>query len=186
MTSPASASARSSVASSSTARRSPPATSCSASERPALFEQDRLLIDALMEPTRIYVRSLLPVVRAGAVAAMAHITGGGLLENIPRALPVGLHARIDADAWPQPRMMAFVQAQGAIEPEEMARTFNCGIGMALIAREAEADNVAAMLERAGETVHQIGRIEAGERGCTVSGSAGTWSARSAWSANHSG
>ena len=90
-------------------------------DRPALFDADTLLIDALMAPTRIYVKSLLPLVRAGKVHGMAHITGGGLLENIPRILPAGLHAHVDADAWPQPRLMAFLQAQGAIEPEEMAR-----------------------------------------------------------------
>jgi phosphoribosylformylglycinamidine cyclo-ligase len=155
-------------------------------ERPALFEQDRLLIDTLMEPTRIYVRALLPAVRAGRVAAMAHITGGGLLENIPRALPRGLHAHVDADRWPQPRLMAFLQAQGNIEPEEMARTFNCGIGMAVIVAPDEVKAVKAELEAAGETAHVIGRIEAGERGATVSGSGEGWSARSSWSATHHG
>src|SRR3954468_1039871 len=90
-------------------------------DRPALFDQDVLLIDALLAPTRIYVRSLLPLVRQGKVHALAHITGGGLLENIPRVLPDGVHARIEADAWPQSRLMAFLQAQGQIEPGEMAR-----------------------------------------------------------------
>src|SRR3954447_22481419 len=98
-------------------------------ERPALFDPETLLIEALLAPTRIYVRSLLPIVRGGRIHALAHITGGGLLENIPRVLPDGLHAFVDADSWPQPRLMAFLQAQGNIEPGEMARTFNCGIGM---------------------------------------------------------
>jgi phosphoribosylformylglycinamidine cyclo-ligase len=155
-------------------------------ERPALFHQDRLLIDILIEPTRIYVASLLPLTRGGRIAGMAHITGGGLLENIPRALPPGLHARVDADRWPQPRLMAFLQAQGNVEPEEMARTFNCGIGMAVLVAPDEEDSVSALLEQSGETVHRIGRIEAGERGCTVSGAAGTWSARAAWKATHHG
>ncbi|HZG08483.1 MAG TPA: phosphoribosylformylglycinamidine cyclo-ligase [Allosphingosinicella sp.] len=155
-------------------------------DRPALFDQEVLLIEALLAPTRIYVRALLPLVRGGKVAALAHITGGGLLENIPRVLPDGLHARLDADAWAQPRLMAFLQAQGNIEPEEMARTFNCGIGMALVVREAEAKAVAAAAEAAGETVFAIGRIEAGPKGCTVSGSAGTWSARRDWTAVHHG
>src|SRR3546814_10464284 len=75
-------------------------------DRPALFDQNLLLIDALMAPTRIYVKSLLPLVKTGKVHALAHITGGGLLENIPRVLPKTLHAHIDADAWPQPRLMA--------------------------------------------------------------------------------
>jgi phosphoribosylformylglycinamidine cyclo-ligase len=117
---------------------------------------------------------------------MAHITGGGLLENIPRVLPQGLHARVDAAAWPQPRLMAFLQAQGNIEPEEMARTFNCGIGMALVVREADAAAVTQAASQAGETVFRIGRIDAGAKGCTVSGSAGSWSARADWTATHNG
>lgn len=154
--------------------------------RPALFDQDVLLIDALIAPTRIYVASLLPVVKSGRVAAMAHITGGGLLENIPRVLPAGCHAHVDADGWVQPRLMAFLQAQGQIEPEEMARTFNCGIGMVLVVDEADVASVTAELEAAGEAVHRIGRVEAGDKGCTVSGSIETWSAKAAWSATHAG
>lgn len=152
--------------------------------RPALFDQDRLLIDTLIEPTRIYVRSLLPLIRAGRINALAHITGGGLLENVPRVLPEGLHARIDADAWPQPRLMAFLQAQGGIEPAEMARTFNCGIGMVLAVPADGAEALAADLAAAGETVFAIGTIVAGERGCTVSGGAESWSARAPWNAVH--
>ncbi|MEZ0494776.1 phosphoribosylformylglycinamidine cyclo-ligase [Sphingomonas sp. IW22] len=153
-------------------------------DRPALFDQDVLMIDALMAPTRIYVKSLLPLVRAKAIKGLAHITGGGLLENIPRVLPDGAHARIDATAWEQPRLMAFLQAQGAIEPEEMARTFNCGIGMVAIVGAEQADSVAESLRAAGESVHRIGAIQAGARGCTVAGDAGTWSARAAWEATH--
>lgn len=155
-------------------------------DRPALFDPEVLMIDALMAPTRIYVKSLLPLVRAGAIKAMAHITGGGLLENIPRVLPPGLQAMIDADAWPQPRLMAFLQAQGNIEPAEMARTFNCGIGMAVVVAPEQADPVAEALTQAGETVHRIGRIAPGTRGCTVSGSADSWSARECWEARHEG
>ncbi|HEX9933419.1 MAG TPA: phosphoribosylformylglycinamidine cyclo-ligase [Allosphingosinicella sp.] len=155
-------------------------------DRPSLFDQERLLIEALLEPTRIYVRPLLPLVRAGRIGAMAHITGGGLLENIPRVLPSGLHARIDAAAWPQPRLMAFLQAQGNIEPAEMARTFNCGIGMAVIVPPDGAKDLVQALEEAGEIVFEIGRVEVGERGCTVSGPRGSWSARDDWSATHHG
>src|SRR3954468_14890214 len=122
-------------------------------DRPALFDQDRLLVEALLAatppfrepplppPPRLYVKPLLPLVRAGRVRALAHITGGGLLENIPRVLPEGLHARLDADRWPQPRLMAFLQAQGNIEPEELARTFNCGIGMAVIVAPEHVEDV---------------------------------------------
>ena len=153
-------------------------------DRPALFDADRLLIDHLIEPTRIYVKSLLPLIRGGKIHALAHITGGGLLENVPRVLPKGLHARIDADAWQQPRLMAFLQAQGNIEPEEMARTFNCGIGMVLAVAADDVAGMIADLQAAGETVHVIGAVEPGERGCTVQGSAEAWSARSAWEAVH--
>lgn len=155
-------------------------------DRPALFDNEVLLIDALMAPTRIYVRALLPEVRAGRIHALAHITGGGLLENIPRVLPADLHAHIDADAWPQPRLMAFLQAQGAIEPAEMARTFNCGIGMAVIVSPDMAAQVTAALTAAGEQLFTIGRVEPGARGCTVAGSAEAWSARASWDAVHLG
>ena len=155
-------------------------------DRPALFDPDRLLIEALLDPTRIYVKSLLPEIRAGRIAALAHITGGGLLENIPRVLPKGARAIVDADGWDQPRLMAFLQAQGAIEPEEMARTFNCGVGMVLVVAQGDAAQVTQALQSAGETVLRIGRIEEGDRGCTVSGSAGTWSATADWTASHDG
>ena len=127
---------------------------------------------------------MLPLIRAGRIHALAHITGGGLLENVPRVLPDGLHARIDAGAWDQPRLMAFLQAQGNIEPAEMARTFNCGIGMVLAVSADEAAGVQADLTAAGETVHVIGAIEPGPRGCTVQGSAEVWSARESWEASH--
>lgn len=155
-------------------------------DRPALFDQDRLLGDILLEPTRIYVKSLLPLVREGKIGALAHITGGGLLENIPRVLPEGAHAVVDANSWPLPRLFAFLQAGGAIEPAELARTFNCGIGMIAIVCAEDVTEVTERLEAAGEIIHRIGRIEAGEAACTVTGSAGTWSAREGWSASHRG
>ncbi|KLE35110.1 phosphoribosylformylglycinamidine cyclo-ligase [Aurantiacibacter luteus] len=153
-------------------------------DRPALFDQDRLLIETLMEPTRIYVKSLLPVVRSGKVDALAHITGGGLLENIPRVLPEGARAVVDADAWAQPGLMAFLQAQGNIEPGEMARTFNCGVGMVLAVLPEHVGSVTAELVEAGETVFRLGEIVAGHRGCEVRGSQGTWSGKADWSASH--
>jgi phosphoribosylformylglycinamidine cyclo-ligase len=155
-------------------------------DRPALFDQERLLIEALLAPTRIYVKALLPIVRAGRIAALAHITGGGLLENIPRVLPAGLHAFVDAGGWDQPRLMAFLQAQGNIEPGEFARTFNCGVGMALIVSESDAKSVSEAVEAAGERIFRIGRVEAGAKGCTVGGPAGAWGARADWSATHDG
>ncbi len=155
-------------------------------DRPALFDQEQILVDALIAPTRIYVKPLLPLIRAGKINAMAHITGGGLLENLPRVLPEGLHAHVDANSWEQPRLMAFLQAQGNIEPAEMARTFNCGVGMVLAVAADQAADIAAELEAAGETVFTIGDIRAGRKGCTVSGDAGTWAAHSNWSETHHG
>jgi phosphoribosylformylglycinamidine cyclo-ligase len=153
-------------------------------DAPAAFDGSRSLLDALMEPTRIYVRSLLSVVRGGKIDALAHITGGGLLENIPRVLPQGAHAVIDAGAWEQPGLMAFLQRQGNIAPGEMARTFNCGIGMVLAVPPELASEVAAELEEAGEDVMHIGEVAAGPRGCTVRGPAGRWGSTLAWETTH--
>jgi phosphoribosylformylglycinamidine cyclo-ligase len=153
-------------------------------DRPARFDPDLLLGDALLAPTRIYVRSLLPEVRAGRIRGLAHITGGGLLENIPRVLPDGAHALVEADSWNLPRLFAWLQAGGQIEPGELARTFNCGVGMVAIVAAEQAEEAAANLAATGEQVMRIGRIESGERGCTVRGSAETWSARAPWSATH--
>jgi phosphoribosylformylglycinamidine cyclo-ligase len=153
-------------------------------DRPARFDPEHLLGHLLLQPTRIYVKSLLPEVRAGRVRGLAHITGGGLLENIPRILPEGCHAMVDANAWTLPPLFAWLQAGGAIEPEELARTFNCGIGMAVVVSTEDVEAVTAALTEAGETVHRIGRIDEGPRGCTVRGSVETWSARAEWSATH--
>ena len=153
-------------------------------DRPAVFDADTLLIDALMAPTRIYVSALLPLVKAGRIHALAHITGGGLLENIPRVMPERLHAHVNADAWEQPGLMAFLQAQGSIEPEEMARTFNCGVGMVAVVASDDAAGVVADLERTGEQAFVIGDVRKGGRGCTVSGTG--WRAPGPWSATHNG
>jgi phosphoribosylformylglycinamidine cyclo-ligase len=153
-------------------------------DRPARFDPEHLLGQMLLEPTRIYVKSLLPEVRAGRIKGLAHITGGGLLENIPRVLPDGAHAQVDADRWPLPPLFAWLQAGGSIEPGELARTFNCGIGMVAIVAEQNVEAVTAALTQAGEQVFAVGQVAAGTRGCTVTGSAGTWSAREPWSATH--
>ncbi|QXQ07920.1 phosphoribosylformylglycinamidine cyclo-ligase [Sphingosinicellaceae bacterium] len=153
-------------------------------DRPAPFDIDVTLADALLEPTRIYVRSLLPAVRAGQVHALAHITGGGLLENVPRILPEGCHARIDAGAWLQSPLFAWLQGRGRIEPGEMARTFNCGIGMVVCVAAADVDALTERLTAAGETVHVIGAVDAGPRGCTVFGADEVWNSRTEWEAVH--
>ena len=139
--------------------------------------------EALLEPTKIYVRSLLPLIQQQLIKGLAHITGGGLLENIPRVLPENCHAVIDIARWHLPPVFALLQEGGRLAPEEMARTFNCGIGMAVIVPPDRAEMVSTVLEGAGETVLEIGRIEEGQRGCTVSGQTG-WNSRLGWSATH--
>ncbi len=125
---------------------------------PAPFASETALGTALLEPTRIYVPACLALARAGAVKAFAHITGGGLIENIPRVLPEGLGARLDAAAWPLAPVFAWLARTGGLAPRELARTFNCGIGMAAVVAPERADEAEAILARAGETVHRIGRI----------------------------
>lgn len=151
---------------------------------PAPFDPSVALLDALLVPTRLYVAALLPLLKAGEVRALAHITGGGLLENVPRVLPDGARAVIDAAAWPLPPLFGWLQAQGGIAPAEMARTFNCGIGMVVAVAPSQAETVAAALRVAGEQVFAIGRIEGGRRGAEVRGRAGLWGAPDGWTAAH--
>jgi phosphoribosylformylglycinamidine cyclo-ligase len=147
-------------------------------------EAGRTLGEVLLEPTRIYVRSLLPLVQQGLIKGLAHITGGGLLENIPRVLPDSCHAVVQASRWQLPSVFALLQNGGRIDPEEMARTFNCGVGMAIIVSEENAGSVTAQLERAGEQPFEIGQIEEGRRGCTVSSQTSAWNSDKDWSATH--
>ena len=126
---------------------------------PTPFADDLTLAQALLEPTRIYVRSCLGAIRdTGAVKAMAHITGGGLAENIPRILPETLAAEIDLAAIPTRPVFAWLQSQGPVTNEEMTRTFNCGIGMIVVTGSKDADMVAATLTDAGETVVPLGHL----------------------------
>jgi phosphoribosylformylglycinamidine cyclo-ligase len=147
-------------------------------------EGGRPLGELLLEATRIYVRSLLPLVQDGQIKGLAHITGGGLLENIPRILPDGCHADIDASRWALPPIFGLLQTGGQVAPEEMARTFNCGIGMVVMVAPGQADAVANKLESAGERVFEIGRIDQGQRGCTVHAPADIWNSPKDWSATH--
>jgi phosphoribosylformylglycinamidine cyclo-ligase len=140
--------------------------------------------ETLLEPTRIYVKPLLPLVRDGLIHGLAHITGGGLLENIPRVLPVGCKAVIDVRSWEFPPLFALLQEGGSIAAEEMARTFNCGIGMVAIVDGGDVEAVVSRLEQAGERASVIGSVESGARGCTVRGAAGTWGAAEDWTASH--
>jgi len=116
------------------------------------------LVEVLLEPTRIYVRALLPLVQESRIKGLAHITGGGLLENIPRVLPDGCHAVIDVARWPLPPIFALLQQGGRIAPDEMARTFNCGVGMVLVVSADDAARLTGVLTEAGETVLTLGSV----------------------------
>ena len=123
---------------------------------------DTTLGDALLAPTRLYVKSLLPFLRAGKINAMAHITGGGLTENIPRVLPDNCIAEIDARSWQRPAVFEWLQNAGNISDSEMLKTFNSGIGMVIAVDAEQAESLAAELTAAGETVSTIGRIVEGD------------------------
>ena len=145
----------------------------------------RTLGAALLEPTRIYVRRLLALVQQRQLKGLAHITGGGLLENIPRVLPQDCHAIVDAGKWEFPAIFALLQQGGRITAKEMARTFNCGIGMAVIVSPETAEAIVEGQEGLGdEELFEIGRIDAGARGCTVYGKDGSWNSNEDWSATH--
>lgn len=113
---------------------------------------------ALLTPTRLYVRQALKAVRAGGVHALAHITGGGLTENLPRVLPEGMGAEINLDAWALPGTFRWLAEQGGIVPAEMLKTFNCGIGMILSVDAGQAEALTALLEGEGETVVRLGQV----------------------------
>jgi phosphoribosylformylglycinamidine cyclo-ligase len=116
---------------------------------------------ALLAPTRIYVRPALAAQAAGGLHALAHITGGGLTENLPRVLPEGLGAEINLDAWPLPPVFAWLRAAGGIADPEMLKTFNCGVGMVAVATPERAAALAVLLTEAGESVREIGRVVRG-------------------------
>jgi phosphoribosylformylglycinamidine cyclo-ligase len=135
-------------------------------DEPAPFAPGRSLAEALLLPTRIYVASCLAAHRAQAVKALAHITGGGLLENPPRVLPPGTCAVIDASAWPLPAVFSWLIDEG-VGVDELARVFNCGIGMIAIVGPEALARARAIFAQAGEQVFTIGRIEAAKAGPMV-------------------
>jgi len=135
---------------------------------PAPFEAGKTLGQALLAPTRIYVKSCLRALATGGVTGIAHITGGGLPENLPRVLPDGLGAEIDCASWTPPGVFGWLQETGNVEWPEMARTFNLGVGMTVIAHPDGAQTVETALREAGETVTRIGLIVEGE-GVRLSG-----------------
>ncbi|KUP92705.1 phosphoribosylformylglycinamidine cyclo-ligase [Tritonibacter horizontis] len=116
----------------------------------------------LLTPTRLYVKSILGALRAGGVNALAHITGGGLTENLPRVLPEGLGAEIDLGAWTLPPVFKWLAETGDIDEAEMLKTFNCGIGMIVVVKADQADAVSQVLTEGGETVSRLGTVTVGE------------------------
>ena len=126
----------------------------------APFEGDNTLRQAVIAPTRIYVKPLLALMEKLTVKGMAHITGGGITENTPRVLPENTVAQIDAGSWELPKLFQWLQAEGNVDAQEMYRTFNCGIGMVVIVDAGDADAAAAFLTEQGETVSRIGVIRA--------------------------
>lgn len=127
-------------------------------DAPAPFADGQTLAQALMIPTRIYALSLTPLIKAGQIKGLAHITGGGLTENPPRAIAKGLAARFDWEAWTLPPVFAWLQETGGVALEEMRRTFNCGLGMVLIVGAAEAPAVLEALLAAGEDAFICGEL----------------------------
>ena len=129
---------------------------------PAPFSPDETLAEVLLHPTKIYVPSCLAAIRADLVKGLSHITGGGLIENPPRILPGNTLARIDGGAWPVPPLFKWLAKTGGVETMEMARTFNCGIGMIAIVAASDAEAATAAFEAAGETVWPMGTVEAAD------------------------
>ncbi|MEE4345390.1 MAG: phosphoribosylformylglycinamidine cyclo-ligase [Paracoccaceae bacterium] len=125
--------------------------------------------EVLLTPTRLYVTQVLAAIRAGGVHALAHITGGGLTENLPRVLPDDLGAAIDLDEWELPGVFRWMAEVGGMGQAEMLKTFNCGIGMILVVAPDRAEALAELLRDAGETVHELGHVTTGGPGVTYTG-----------------
>jgi phosphoribosylformylglycinamidine cyclo-ligase len=130
----------------------------------------RPLYDQLLAPTRIYVKSLLALLASGLpVRGLAHITGGGLLDNIPRVVPDGLEVRLDRGAWRRPAVFDWLRDAGNIDETELHRTFNCGIGMTVCVPPEAADRALAKLRELGETATLIGEVRTGSGGVVLDG-----------------
>jgi len=129
----------------------------------------KLLFDRLLEPTRIYVKSMLALAEAMPVHGFAHITGGGITDNVPRVLPDGIEAVLQRKAWAPNPLFDWLAAAGNIDAQEMYRTFNCGIGMIAVVAADKADAALALLRARSEDASLIGEIRKGDRGCVIEG-----------------
>lgn len=146
----------------------------SPSSSPSDSGTSQTLGEALLTPTRLYIKPLLPVLRSNLLKGLAHITGGGLIDNVPRIFPksptsttstakTSIGARIDVTTWPLPPLFRFLQTKGNVEPKELARTFNCGVGMVLVVARGDVDAVREKLKEGGEeVVYEIGEVVWGE------------------------
>jgi phosphoribosylformylglycinamidine cyclo-ligase len=119
---------------------------------------DQTLGQLLLEPTRIYVRAVLAAMKEATINGMAHITGGGLLDNVPRVLPADVVAELHSDTWPRPPIFDWLQKGGNVATAEMLQVFNCGIGMVLIAAEEQVDRLTSVLRDQGESIYRIGAV----------------------------
>jgi phosphoribosylformylglycinamidine cyclo-ligase len=140
-------------------------------DAPAPFAHGRTLAHALLEPTRIYVKPLLALHKAGLLKAAAHITGGGLPGNLPRVLPKGVSAVIEAGSWPLPPVFPWLARTGNVAEAEMLRVFNCGLGMVIVVAESDAGPALVALAAGGLDAHRVGHLEpaSGETGVIMRG-----------------
>jgi phosphoribosylformylglycinamidine cyclo-ligase len=150
-------------------------------DAPAPFAPGQTMAEAMLVPTRIYVKNLLTLCRAarqrpGLVKAMAHITGGGLIENVPRVIPDEATVEVDAEAWKLPAVFSWLAEAGGIATAEMSRVFNCGIGMVLVTAAADVDETTRLLQAAGETVYRLGSVtpRGNRAGCVVRNAERAW------------
>ncbi len=142
----------------------------------APFASGKTMAEALLTPTRIYVKTMLEALKIdGAIKGMAHITGGGLDENVPRVIPEGMSARIDCATWDLPPVFKWLIEAGNLKPSDMATTLNAGIGMVVVADPAQKDALIESFEASGETVYEIGVIEKGDTPVVLDNSETAWS-----------
>ncbi len=127
-------------------------------DTPAPFEAGKTMGDVLLAPTKIYVKPMLKALKAGGIKGLAHITGGGLSENIPRVLPETVAVRLDAKSWNRPGIFGWLAKAGNMDAADMARTFNCGIGLVVVAAADKAEEITVLLRAEGETVFTIGSV----------------------------
>ncbi|WP_417318317.1 phosphoribosylformylglycinamidine cyclo-ligase [Emcibacter sp.] len=156
---------------------------------PCPFDKNKTFGEALLTPTRIYVKSCLANLKEGTLKGLSHITGGGFVENIPRVLPKNVAVEVDAGTWTLPPVFDWLRTQGNITAAEMAKTFNCGIGMAVVVAAENADRARNIFEDNGETVYTIGRVVErtdGAPATVVNGNAGDWGYSETWTAISAG